>query len=207
MCDNWNCQVNIASSGTKIIVFQAVYRQLSCAWINSGQDGLFQNKSASIKWKISFSIIWFEIRQAHVQHIQAILSCNVFFVPRQSILHSSQVKCTPQRFIIWKLRPHPHLSGYSWNRVFPLHFQKNMRPHVAYSNQFCTSIWKHLTLAIRYHPSKSMRYASSKMTSSFQKTSIFVRPNVNKKLAFSNIFTLESSFEKVHFWWPNMCGR
>ena len=37
---------------------------------------------------------------------------------------------------------HTYLDIFE-NRVFSIQFQKNMRPHVAYSNQFCTSIWKH----------------------------------------------------------------
>ena len=37
------------------------------------------------------------------------------------------------------------------------------------------------------------------MTSSFSKTSVFVRPHVNEKLAFSKIFSLENVFEKITF--------
>ena len=40
------------------------------------------------------------------------------------------------------------------------------------------------------------------MTSSYSKTSVFVRPHVNKKPAFSKIFTLKSVFEKMRFRWP-----
>ena len=44
-----------------------------------------------------------------------------------------------------------------------------------------------------------MRHASCKwcITSSYSKTSVFVRPHVNEWPAFSKIFTLESVFEKM----------
>ena len=35
------------------------------------------------------------------------------------------------------------------------------------------------------------------MTSSFSKTSVFVRPHVNEKPAFSKIFSLENVFENI----------
>ena len=39
------------------------------------------------------------------------------------------------------------------------------------------------------------------MTSSYWKTSVFVRPHVNEKPAFLKISTLENVFEKMHFRW------
>ena len=58
-----------------------------------------------------------------------------------------------------------------------------------------------------------MRHARSIwcMTSSYSKTSGFVRPNLNEKPAFSKISTLESVFEKMRFGDPfsssDRCGR
>ena len=37
------------------------------------------------------------------------------------------------------------------------------------------------------------------MKSSYPKTSVFVRPHVNEKPAFSKIFSLENVFEKIMF--------
>ena len=48
------------------------------------------------------------------------------------------------------------------------------------------------------------------MASSYSKTSVFVRPHINEKPAFSKIFTLESVFEKMPFrgpFSPNASGR
>ena len=39
------------------------------------------------------------------------------------------------------------------------------------------------------------------MTSSYSKTSVFLRPHVNEKLAFSNISTPKSNFEKKGRGW------
>ena len=48
------------------------------------------------------------------------------------------------------------------------------------------------------------------MASSYSKTTVFVRPHVKEKPAFSKIFTRESVFEKMPFrgpFSPNACGR
>ena len=57
-----------------------------------------------------------------------------------------------------------------------------------------------------------MRNASSiwYTTSSYSNTSVFFRPHVNEKPAFSKISTLERVFEKMRFGWPfssDTCGR
>ena len=47
-------------------------------------------------------------------------------------------------------------------------------------------------------------------TSSYSNTSVFFRPHVNEKPAFSKISTLERVFEKMRFGWPfssDTCGR
>ena len=47
------------------------------------------------------------------------------------------------------------------------------------------------------------------MTSSYSNTSVFFRPHVNEKSAFSKISTLERVFEKMRFGWPfssDTCG-
>ena len=48
------------------------------------------------------------------------------------------------------------------------------------------------------------------MTSSYSNTSVFFRPHVNEKPAFSKISTLERVFEKMRFGWPfssDTCGQ
>ena len=48
------------------------------------------------------------------------------------------------------------------------------------------------------------------MTSSYSKTSVFVRPHENDKPAFSKISTLGTVLENLGFWYPKTpftCGR
>ena len=83
--------------------------------------------------------------------------------------------------------PFTHIWIFLKTEIFLLRFQKYTRSHVAYSNRFRPSIknvkqWK--------------SNASSKWctTSSYSKTSVFVRPHVNERPAFSKIFSLENVF-------------
>ena len=65
-----------------------------------------------------------------------------------------------------------------------------MHPHIkAYSNSFRSLTRKHPLLITRH----------AMMISSYLKTTVFIRPHVNKKLAFSKISSLESISEKMRF--------
>ena len=95
----------------------------------------------------------------------------------------------------WKLRNKRPI--YTYLDIFEngdllLRFQKYTRSQVAYSNRFRPSIenvkqWK------------SNDGSKWWMTSSFSKTSVFVRPHVNEKPVFSKIFSLEDVFENITF--------
>ena len=92
------------------------------------------------------------------------------------------------------LRPLPHDHTYpdifEDGDFFYLRFQKYTRLHVAYSNCF-------RPMEIRQHPSKSMRNAHSKscMTSSYSKTSVFVRQCKREASVFKNLHSGERFLE------------
>ena len=66
-----------------------------------------------------------------------------------------------------------------------------------------------IVLARPYENTKQWKYDSTPqrvcimlvvcITSSYSKTSVFIRPNVNEWPAFSKIFTVESVFERMRF--------
>ena len=88
-------------------------------------------------------------------------------------------------------------------KIFFLRFQKqNTRPNVPYSSRFRSSTRKRLI--------NGNTTAIWCMTSSYSKTSVFVRPHGNEKPAFSKISTPKCVFEKLRFLWPfspDTCGR
>ena len=107
------------------------------------------------------------------------------------------------------------VSGYFWKLISFYPFSKNAHPHVASSNRIHTKTLKRCNYdSIPYWacvmPWWFLMMYFWCMTSSYSKSSVFVRSHLIEKPAFWKISTLESVFEKMRFGWPfslDSCGR
>ena len=90
------------------------------------------------------------------------------------------------------------------NGDFSLSLRNNTRPHVAYSIRFRPTTQKHRNKQWKYdsilHKACVMLIAyGARSKSSYSKTSIFVRPHVNEKQAFSKISLWRALFKRCVF--------